>query len=315
MKKILLKDLASELQISISQVSRALNRKPDVAPEIREKVLELAKKMNYRNFSVRHTKTIGVLVGWLEEFTVPCLNELIREVRKRKMRLITIQHDSISVLNDQLIDGAIAIGLKISSEWSREHNTPLVVINHFGWVLDRISSVFPDADSESRQVMEHLIRLGHKKIARLRGKASSARELNRGLDEFYRIAEEHGIRDSVRNLCSDSKEEQLEQIQDLLKEGFTAFIVIAMERAAQIIQTINDCGKRIPEDVSLITYELENVSPYQTPPLTTLEFNYPVLAKKALDQLLLEIDGQKGESQIIVPTQLNIRKSTGPCPK
>lgn len=46
MRRIMLKDIAAELDISISQVSRALNQKGEVAPEIRAKVLELARKMN-----------------------------------------------------------------------------------------------------------------------------------------------------------------------------------------------------------------------------------------------------------------------------
>ena len=56
MRRIMLKDIAAELDISISQVSRALNQKGEVAPEIRAKVLELARKMNYKNLSVRHDR-------------------------------------------------------------------------------------------------------------------------------------------------------------------------------------------------------------------------------------------------------------------
>ena len=76
-RKTTLRDIAGELGISISQASRALNRKPDVAPEIRAKVLALANQRNYRNISGKHTKTIGVLVPWMSASLVPYFNQFL----------------------------------------------------------------------------------------------------------------------------------------------------------------------------------------------------------------------------------------------
>lgn len=313
-RKTTLRDIAMNLGISISQASRALNRKPDVAPELREKVLALAKKLNYRNTSGKHTKTIGVLVPWFQFSFDAYVDEIIAQTRQRKLHMIIFPRNDVPALDSQLIDGALAIGERISSEWGRQHNIPLVVINNFGWVLDNVSSVMPDADGESRQALEHLIALGHRKIARLRGPVSTDRERNRGLDEFYRIAEQYGIRDSVRNICASSPEEMEMHLRTLLEEGFTAFILIPIEWISRCTKTIRDCGREIPRDVSLIVYEEDAVTPFQSPPLTAFAFDYPELVRKALDQLLLEINGEKGESQIIVPTRLILRESTGPCP-
>ncbi len=311
-RKTTLRDLAGELGISISQASRALNRKPDVAPEIRAQVLALASQRNYRNLSGKHTKTIGVLVPWMAASLEPYLNELIVQTTARKLQLLFFPPNGIPLLESSLIDGALIINSRIPAEWSFRHNIPLVVVNHFGLVLDHISCIFPDADEESRLVMEHLIGLGHRKIARLRRPAPTEREVNRGLGEFFRIAEQYGIRDSVRNLCLKDAE-FVPTFRQLLEEGFTAFILIPMEWEGISMQVIREAGKEIPRDVSLVTYENSSVSPFQMPPLTTLEFDYPELVRNALDQLLLEIDGLDGKSQIIVPTKLNIRQSTGPC--
>lgn len=313
-RKTTLRDIAANLGISISQVSRALNRKPDVAPEIREKVLTLAKKLNYRNTSGKHTKTIGVLVPWFQFSFDAFVDEIIAQTRQRKLHMIIFPRNDVPALDSQLIDGALAIGERISSEWGRQHNIPLVVINNFGWVLDNVSSVMPDADGESRQALEHLIALGHRKIARLRGPVSTDRERNRGLDEFYRIAGQYGIRESVRNICASSPEEMEMHLRTLLEEGFTAFILIPIEWISRCTKTIRDCGREIPRDVSLIVYEEDAVTPFQSPPLTAFAIDYSELVRNALDQLLLEINGEKGESQIVVPTRLILRESTGPCP-
>ena len=313
-RKTTLRDIAMNLGISISQASRALNRKPDVAPELREKVLALAKKLNYRNTSGKHTKTIGVLVPWFQFSFDAFVDEIIAQTRQRKLHMIIFPRNDVPALDSQLIDGALAIGERISSEWGRQHNIPLVVINNFGWVLDNVSSVMPDADGESRQALEHLIALGHRKIARLRGPVSTDRERNRGLDEFYRIAGQYGIRESVRNICASSPEEMEMHLRTLLEEGFTAFILIPIEWISRCTKTIRDCGREIPRDVSLIVYEEDAVTPFQSPPLTAFAINYAELVRNALDQLLLEINGEKGESQIVVPTRLILRDSTGPCP-
>lgn len=313
-RKTTLRDIAMNLGISISQASRALNRKPDVAPELREKVLALAKKLNYRNTSGKHTKTIGVLVPWFQFSFDAFVDEIIAQTRQRKLHMIIFPRNDVPALDSQLIDGALAIGERISSEWGRQHNIPLVVINNFGWVLDNVSSVMPDADGESRQALEHLIALGHRKIARLRGPVSTDRERNRGLDEFYRIAGQYGIRESVRNICASSPEEMEMHLRTLLEEGFTAFILIPIEWISRCVKTIRESGREIPRDVSLIVYEEDAVTPFQSPPLTAFAIDYSELVRNALDQLLLEINGEKGESQIVVPTRLILRESTGPCP-
>ena len=313
-RKTTLRDIAANLGISISQASRALNRKPDVAPEIREKVLALAKKLNYRNTSGKHEKTIGVLVPWFQYSFDAFVDEIITQTRQRKLHMIIFPRNDVPALDSQLIDGALAVGERISSEWGRQHNIPLVVINNFGWVLDHVNSVVPDADGESRQALEHLVALGHRKIARLRGPVATDRERNRGLDAFYRAAELYGIRESVRNICANTPEEMETYLRSLLDEGFTAFILIPIEWISRCTKTIRDCGREIPRDVSLIVYEEDAVTPFQSPPLTAFAINYAELVRNALDQLLLEINGEKGESQIVVPTRLILRDSTGPCP-
>ena len=244
-RKTTLRDIAMNLGISISQASRALNRKPDVAPELREKVLALAKKLNYRNTSGKHTKTIGVLVPWFQFSFDAFVDEIIAQTRQRKLHMIICPRNDVPALDSQLIDGALAIGERISSEWGRQHNIPLVVINNFGWVLDNVSSVMPDADGESRQALEHLIALGHRKIARLRGPVSTDRERNRGLDEFYRIAGQYGIRESVRNICASSPEEMEMHLRTLLEEGFTAFILIPIEWISRCTKTIRAAAYRL----------------------------------------------------------------------
>ena len=315
MKKILLKDLAEQLGISISQVSRALNQKADVAPEIRGRVLELARKLNYRNFSGKHRKAIAVILPRFNDFYDAILNQILLQGKKRSWKLVIIPSQNLELLNDQLFDGAIMIsGEPIAMKWHERYNIPLVVINNFGSALNYICSVFPDADGEVRAAMEHFIALGHTRIARIRGHGANAteQELQRGLDELYRIADLHGIRETVRNCCGATLQDKIAHVRELIREGYTAFLVVISDEAPVLLDAIRKCGKRIPEDVSVITYESRSVSALQTPPLTTLEFDYPRLVSCARQQLTLEMNGKKNASRILVPVRMNLRASTAP---
>ena len=70
MKKTLLKDIAETLGLSTSQVSRALRLQEYVSDDTRDRVLRMAKKMKYRNLSIRHRKRIVVLADYLSNFEV-----------------------------------------------------------------------------------------------------------------------------------------------------------------------------------------------------------------------------------------------------
>lgn len=95
--------------------------------------------------------------------------------------------------------------------------------------------------------------------------------------------------------------------------GFTAFIDIASENGARLIRLIQDCGKRIPEDVSLITFENAAVSGFLSPALTTLGYDYPAMARNAIGLMLQELRNGSGLHSVKLPTALTVRASTGPA--
>ena len=318
MKKTLLKDIAETLGLSISQVSRALNHQEYVAGDTRNQVMRLAKKMKYRNLSFRHRQKFAVLANTFCDFNVHILDQVLRESERMKFSFSVIPFGNLDQLNDQFFDGAVLISQNPEqTKCCEKFKMPLVVINQYGSPLENIASVFPDADHEVRTAMTHFIRLGHKKIARLHPEAKklTKKELARGTDEFYRIAEENGIRDQVRSLCIEFSEDVLIQnVLQLAYEGFTAFLAVISDWAPRLLRAIWQKGLRIPEDISLITYEYNN-SVYMDPPLTTIEFNYEQLVRKAIEQLKKEISGKKIVSEIQIPCKLNIRNTTAAPPR
>ena len=316
MKKTLQKNIAEKLGISVSQVSRALNHREYVSDEIRVQVLKLAAEMNYHNCSWRHKKRLAVLVNSFSDFNVHLLNQILIRAETEDCFISIIHGRDIEQLNDQMFDGAFAISRDAAQlSWNEKFRMPLVILNQYGDPSERISSIFPDADHEVRTAMEHFLSLGHRRIARIRfhRKNSTERELLRGVNEFYRIADNYGIRTSVCNLCVEDFESEITSVLELADQGFTAFLVVMSDWSPRLLHAIRQSGRTVPDDISLITYEYKG-SAYQNPPLTTLQYDYQQLVKTAFDQILKEIAGEKPVAQVQIPCCLIIRNSTAAPP-
>lgn len=312
MKKTLLKDIAEKLGVSISQASRALNDREHVAPELRRKAVQLAKSMNYRNMSWKHRKRIAVLVNSFSDFNIALFNEIRKEARKIRCDIAIIPIENINQLNDQIYDGAFIISCSsVQVYWNEKFRIPLVVINHYGDPIECISSIFPDADQEVRTAMEHLIALGHRKIARIRfrGTFSTQQEQQRGVKELCRIAEKYQLRDPIRNVCVRNYDEGIREVLDLADRGYTAFLVVMSDWTPKLLQSLRETGRKVPRDISLITYECE-LSASQDPPLTTLQYDYARIVRIAFNQLFREMKNTRDYSQIMVPCKLILRSST-----
>ncbi|MDR0931982.1 MAG: LacI family transcriptional regulator [Victivallales bacterium] len=312
--KVLLKDLAAAEGISLSQVSRALRQQSGVAPEIRERLLKRAREMNYRNCSSHHVNKIAVLYDGLSNF-ISLVSLLEREVAAKGWKMFAVSCDNVEVLSELFADGIFFLGYnKLSSKLPDIiKSSAVVAINDYPDTLEHIGSVLPDADGESEIALQHLFSLGHRKIARLRleSPGESLRWENRGLKRFYEVAEEYGIRDSV--IYERYREDSIDEcIGNLLKSGITAIIDVNHE-PAHLLYTLRKYGKRIPEDISLITYENPNQSRWQHPTLTTLAFDTEAIVRNAIRLMGASLRQQDVES-VIIPTKLIIRESTGRPP-
>ncbi len=310
MKRTFLKDLARESGISIPQISRALNGKPDVAPEVRQRIHELARKMNYRNRSAKHPLTVAILFDEVSEFTRDLQNEFMREASKRKIRLAVFSPKHISLLDEWLFDGAITIGSGVISGWHERFSLPLVAVNSYGHLLDRIPGVYPEGGV--RLAVEHLLALGHRRIALLQPEESGkqlSRDWQKGMTELSNIAETWGIEGEVRHQFH-RWEELEETVRSLLAEGFTAFYGITCYHGPRLLSVLRTCGKRVPEEVSVIAGESEYDSLFLVPPLSMVVYNYPLLVRSAIDLLLAEINGGSELRSIPCPSKLIVRNST-----
>ena len=251
--KITMQDLAREAGCSRPQVSRAFNGKPNVAPEVRARVLAAAERLNYRNTANRHKVRIVVIVRDTSGMYGPLmLDALVKNACARKWVCHTVFEQNIHEIPDCFYDGAVSLIFNKSwaRKWVEERATPLVMINSYGTAFDKICSIDPDSSDGSRIVLQHLQQLGHRRIARIHFVDAEEEKYRRGQEEFLREAARLKLGDSVRNFQFVLSETSLEDgIKAVLSQGFTAIHMIHQSLGIPAAKIIQSAGYRIPEAV------------------------------------------------------------------
>lgn len=189
--------------------------------------------------------------------------------------------------------------------------------------IDRMSQgshatyVKSDNMDGSRQATEHLLSLGHRRIALLTGNTTDPVGMERLLG-FQQALAQAGIgpdpglvRQSGWNV-----NEAYEAARMLLTEhrDFTAIVAGSDVMAIGILRALNEHGMRVPDDVSLIGFDDVEFGQYTNPPLTTIRQDRVAMAHGAVQRLIAMIEGTEVVSPLILPTQLVVRKSTGVVP-
>lgn len=328
MKRANIQEVAKMAGVSPSTVSRALNGFPGISEKTRQKVIEIAKKLNYKpNYrgqilTTKSTKNIGLLIT---DITNPFFPELVRgaeETASESGYTILLGNTSESIDKETSyleffsrgpVDGVIISASRISNEHIislAEEGLPIVVINR---ILEhpKISYVSTDMEKGGYIATKHLIELGHTKIAFINGPshseaaerrlsgykkalAESKIRYNSKLVSFNVPVAESGYKEAMRILNTENPPTAIFTYNDLMAFG--------------VIRAVKDLGVRISDDLSIVGYDDIFFSSFTDPPLTTIRQPKEKLGKKAVE-LLLKL--MKGERQgILVEPELIIRNTT-----
>jgi LacI family transcriptional regulator len=169
----------------------------------------------------------------------------------------------------------------------------------------------------ARQATEHLLSLGHRRIAFLTGPTDLV-GLERLLGCQQALAQAGITPDAGLVRPSGwNTDEAYEAARTLLAErrDFTAIVAGSDFMAIGILSALTEQGLRVPDDVSLIGFDDIDLCRYVNPPLTTVRQDRTAMGCGAVQRLIAIMEDTKEVSPLIIPTQLVVRKSTGPVPK
>lgn len=286
MKEVTIRQLAAAAGVSTASVSRVLNNDGKVTPRLRDLVLSTARQLGYSSSNCADGKVIVIIMPGAEtpmfHYGPMLLNALIGEIFRRGYRMEVVPETDIALLNERIFCGAISITFRheIYQKWGNLKNIPLVCINDFSRHIDRIYSVCSNEPQGMRLAIEYLARHGHRDIGLLLPGTQK--------NNWCRLQRRKGFEDAIRSLAlrghiqAEGNDENA-MLEQLLDTGITALIAPGESGCGRIPHRLKETGLKIPEQLSLITWEVERTSAYFTPPHTTLAQDFAGLGRQAVD--------------------------------
>jgi len=279
MSKVTIKDIAKRLQVSAVTVSNALNSKPGVSPDTREKIVRLAKKMGYqpnyfaKGLVSKQSFAIGLIVSNIAD---PFYPELALGVQKKvneqgySMMLFNTNH---SIENEkkiiEMLQSRGADGIILSTVLQDDPNIdllnkakiPFVLVNRL--ILDpkkgsRIDSVTLDNYGGGYKSARHLCQLGHTNIAIIAGDKKASTTILR-IEGTKAAFAEFGvtIQPDLIVECGFSKQSAYETAKKLFVKNNrpTAFLIHEDNMALGVREAAFEMGLSIPEDLAIIGFD------------------------------------------------------------
>lgn len=292
--QITIKDIARELDISPSTVSRALKDHPDISIKTKKLVKELAEKLNYQPNSIalslrsRKSNTIGVIIPQIVHFFFSTVISGIEDIAYAAGYSVIVSQSNESydrevidtqALFNNRVDGILASLSKETMDYSHfqslhSRGIPLVFYDR---VCDPIecSKVIVDDFDAGYMATKHLIDQGYKRIAHLAG-PESLNMFRQRLDGYKKALTDHGleIREEYIKQENASEDEDLakELTQQLLKLKEIPDAIFANNDIAALgaMITIKDHGLKIPDDIGIVGFSNWRFTSLTEPTITTV---------------------------------------------
>jgi LacI family transcriptional regulator len=326
-KQATLRDVADLAGVSYQTVWRVVKEHPHVAEETRRRVLQAVRQLDYHPHRPAQMLTTGrshilhliffegsyddpllSVLHWAQEYGYTLIVSALSDVSSSDAVRSALRETA------QMIDGVLLVMpyAHLSYEELRAlcQGRPFVVVNtRLG---SRMPSVVFDQWNGARQIVEHLIELGHTEIAEISGPLETADgsvrhgswrrclELN-GLDTGLSVAGDFEV-------CSGYA-----RTKQLLATGrrFTALVTGNDRMALGAIRALREAGLRVPDDVSVVGYDDISEAAFFDPPLTTVRQDFDVLGRESIEYLvaLIEETHIAVQQRVLYP-ELVIRQST-----
>lgn len=308
MKKTRLTDLAAELGCSVAAVSYALNDRPGVSEELRERVRELVRERNYEPLRPRIAVLMtdaGLSLGF---YMFSLLNALRGEAKRRGHQLLIVSRNDLSLLEDRMVSGALSLDFmhEIGRLFPKLKNMPLVCLNDLPNSLENVSTVHSDDEEGIRRALDYLVDCGHRRIGLFCAASLSGEDRLKPFLAYRRFGTEVELH--VEPLEFHHKSTVACRMEAMLEHKVTAILVSGERYGMEAYGALARLGKRIPEDVSVIGWENPGFSEHQIPPMTSLEQDFRGIASAAFDMLEKKIRGEQ-TGNVFIPYKFHIRGS------
>ena len=327
-----IEDVARQAGVSTATVSRVLSGKPYVSDDLRERVLGAVRELNYRpsrvarSLRVQRSSIIGLIVSDIQN---PFFTAVVRAIedaaylQKYSVFLCNSDEDTqketmyVELMVAEHVAGVIlspTLGQNDIYRHLAEVGVPAVAIDRRVTNVD-IDTVLVDNVSGARDVVLHLLELGHRRIGAVIGTpvSSTGEERLRGYVEALRIyglrVEPELIRTGMPRIATGH-----EFTTELLSLNNPPTAVFTGNNLLTIgaLSAIHTRGLRIPEDIALAAFDDMDWTAFVKPALTVVAQPTYAIGRTAFELLLQRMeDPDRPYQEVVLPAALYIRESTG----
>jgi DNA-binding LacI/PurR family transcriptional regulator len=325
-----LKSIAERVGLTASTISAVLNNSSAahrVPQRTKKRILAAALELNYRpNFLARslrvnRTYTIGVILQEIgDAYGSLVMSGIERYLRQQNFFFLTVSHRHDkkllatyeTMLRERGVEGFITVDTILTKE------PPLPTVAVAGHrSLKRVTNIVLDHQRAASLALQHLVDLGHERIAFMRGSKLSV-DADCRWNAICDVAAKLGIAmppELIVQLEGDDPTPNLGYpfAKQLLarNQPFTALFAYNDISAIGSIRAFQEAGLRVPEDVSVVGFDDIQSAAYINPPLTTVRQPLQKMGEIAARTLLDLIEGRvKNLSEIAVEPELVVRRST-----
>lgn len=333
-----LKEIATILGISITTVSKALKNYPDVSPKTKKAVIDLAEQLNFTpnsfavNLRTKESKTIGLIIPEVvHHFFSNIIKGVIEEADKNGYMVIILQSNEslelekkqVELLFNKRVDGIL---ISLSNDSNDDIHLKNIISRGVPFVqFDKISKLIPSSkviindQKAASYAVQHLINIGCKKIAHIRGPENPQNSIDRFLG-YKKTLEKNGIPfDSklvytCENVTFDEGFDFAKQIVNDHPDIDGIFAITDLV-AVGVLSYLNENNIAMPGKIALIGFSNWFMAQVMTPKLSTIDqpsYEMGVAAfSLLLEEMICHKEGSIFKPRIIeLETNLVIRDST-----
>ncbi|MDZ7290561.1 MAG: LacI family transcriptional regulator [candidate division KSB1 bacterium] len=334
-------EVARKAGVGIGTVSRVLNNSTQISPKTRDRVLRVIKALNYQphplaqGLARKKSLTIAALVPFFTgHFYVELLKGIQQATSLHKYDLILYCIDDLQkkdtylkrTLQQRRVDGVLLISLSLPENYAKEfrrRKLPLVLVDAFHPEFD---SITVNNQAGAYMAVQHLIRLGHQRLAMITGHRESVpaqhrhlgceralTEAGMTLPENMMISSDTLPGKAVRVNDGFNKETGywgMRQLLQLNGQRPTGVFIASDIQALGAMQAVKEFGLRIPEDIAMVGFDDIELAEYVG--LTTVRQPMFHMGKQGVERLMELMDNPDLPRQhVLIETELVVRESCG----
>jgi len=323
---VTIKDVASLANVAPSTVSRVIADSPRISQATKQKVKKAMEQLGYhpnlnaRNLASQSTQALGLVmpsskdVGFQNPFFPTVLQGISEGAREKNyaLHMTTGKSESeildavIQMVQGKRVDGVVLLYSKVKDDvisYLKEREFPFVLIGKPYNDIEEITHVDNDNIRAMKEATEHLIKIGHKQIGFIGG----------SLDLIVTVDRLHGYKKALEDADIEGRSEYVIH-QEFLREGGqeavralmklehppTALVVADDFMALGVLNTLDELGIRVPEDISIVSFNNVLLAELAKPPLTSVDINIFELGYQASKSLIQKIENSNEPTKRLI---------------